>query len=438
MVKLASPNSIPNYDPQWLRIPRRPKWKAGIDTSELHRLEQEAFLEWRRGLARLENGGHFILTPFERNLEVWRQLWRVVESCAVLIQIVDARNPMLYYCGDLQEYAREIHPEKKIILLINKADYLSFDQCRTWGEYLKSVGLEFVFYSAKSASESVEETQVCPDLVVTEEEQCDQNDYKVLSRAELLQYFRCIANGGKIGMVGYPNVGKSSTINSLAGAKKVAVASTPGKTKHFQTVVLENGVVLFDCPGLVFPNFAVSKGDLILNGILPIDQLREWINPTDLLLERIPRNIIERTYGIEIPRPSMDELHDRKPTASELLSCFAVARGFRTSFHGNPDESRAARIILKDYVNGKLLYCCPPPCFEGGGDAFNIEMWRTVEAALPSKTPKNPIASYSPNSDVNLLSGQGLGVFISGMKGTSQYVKPSSSGKKHYKMKKRH
>lgn len=68
-----------------------------------------------------------------------------------------------------------------------------------------------------------------------------------------------------IGLVGYPNVGKSSTINSLIGEKKVSVSATPGKTKHFQTIHLSENIVLCDCPGLVFPQFATTRADLVIN-----------------------------------------------------------------------------------------------------------------------------------------------------------------------------
>ena len=65
------------------------------------------------------------------------------------------------------------------------------------------------------------------------------------------------ANGVKppktvVGLVGYPNVGKSSTINSLVGEKKVSVSSTPGKTKHFQTIHLSDTMVLCDCEEALF------------------------------------------------------------------------------------------------------------------------------------------------------------------------------------------
>ncbi|KAL6518667.1 GTPase LSG1-2 [Orobanche hederae] len=62
-----------------LRIPRRPPWNAKMSVEELDDNEKRAFLEWRRSLARLEENENLVLTPFEKNLDIWRQLWRVLE-----------------------------------------------------------------------------------------------------------------------------------------------------------------------------------------------------------------------------------------------------------------------------------------------------------------------------------------------------------------------
>ncbi len=93
-----------------IRVPRRPDWRKHASATELKRAENSAFLDWRKQIATIENQDNFILTPFERNIEMWRQLWRVVEVSDLLVQIVDARNPMLFYCDDLSDYASQVKP----------------------------------------------------------------------------------------------------------------------------------------------------------------------------------------------------------------------------------------------------------------------------------------------------------------------------------------
>lgn len=130
-----------------LKVPRRPAWNAEMTKEELLDLENKSFLEWRRELAVLEEvSDDLILTPFEKNLNIWRQLWRTIERSALLVEIVDARNPNLFMSSDLHEYITS--SGKEHVLLINKADLLSFDQRAAWGKYLKMKGIHFIFFSA--------------------------------------------------------------------------------------------------------------------------------------------------------------------------------------------------------------------------------------------------------------------------------------------------
>lgn len=574
-----------------LTIPRRPKWSKTTTKEQLKRAENESFLNWRRQLVYLEERDGLLLTPYERNAEVWKQLWRVVERSDIVVQIVDARNPLLFRSTDLESYVSESHPMKKNILLINKADMLTNEQRIAWADYFEAQGIKYYFFSAaiakkkndleleneliakhqlllspkngqdspvdselsstdslasktsfekkiagfgtfgallnndndKSESESenedetktpevekipvtskdndIDETEDTPKFseyktkrnkkrgnkygnilnnnnnnnshnesedfstiskpskrknkaallnerlresvnarigndglkelktgattglkpsrvsLMISEVYNEQESIKVPERAKILSvdgllrvlHEECpeplslLNEDGTIdtntdnrkfmskksgnvdgepearkviyGFVGYPNVGKSSTLNALCGAKKVTVSSTPGKTKHFQTIHLPDGIILCDCPGLVFPSFATTKAELVCNGILPIDQLREYTAPAQLVAERIPRDYLESVYGIQIFTFGPEGyLVDRQPSSEELLQSYAVARGYTKSSQGNPDESRAARYILKDFINGKLLFSHPPPGIDG--KTFNAPIYK--------------------------------------------------------------
>lgn len=75
-----------------------------MSRDELDENERAAFLKWRQSLAELESNETVLLTPFEKNIEVWRQLWRVVERSDLVVQIVDGRNPLLFRSIDLEKY----------------------------------------------------------------------------------------------------------------------------------------------------------------------------------------------------------------------------------------------------------------------------------------------------------------------------------------------
>ncbi|PNF16467.1 Large subunit GTPase 1-like protein [Cryptotermes secundus] len=396
---------------QLLGIPRRPKWDINTTAEQLQAAERDEFLEWRRRLAKLQEVEGILLTPYEKNLEFWRQLWRVVERSDVVVQIVDARNPLLFRCEDLETYVKEVSPDKLNLILINKADFLTQSQRRAWAEYFSGLNVKAAFFSATLAAETgksegddetddgvsphqdvaeypeseeegkLEEQSQFTDTDVTEsctEMSADSETVAVtstgeftnsdilLTREELVTVFKSFHKGPKvtagvttIGMVGYPNVGKSSTINALLTYKKVSVSSTPGKTKHFQTLFLEPNLMLCDCPGLVMPSFMFTKAEMVVNGILPIDQMRDHVPPVTLIASLIPRHVLEHTYGIMLPPPAEGEDPTRPPTAEELLNAYGYNRGFMTQ-NGQPDNPRAARYILKDFVKGKLLYCHAP------------------------------------------------------------------------------
>lgn len=101
------------------------------------------------------------------------------------------------------------------------------------------------------------------------------------------------------------------------------MSSTPGKTKHFQTIHLSPSLVLCDCPGLVFPQFATTQADLVCDGVLPIDQLREYTGPVALVVKRIPKDVLEAIYGLSIRTKSIEEGGTGQISASDFLIAYA-------------------------------------------------------------------------------------------------------------------
>lgn len=159
-----------------LTVPRRPAWDTTTTPAELDRAEKDSFLQWRRGLAQLEESKDLLMTPFERNLEVWRQLWRVIERSDLVVQIVDARNPMLFRCEDLERYVKEVDPKKRNLLLVNKADMMTLEQRLAWADYFEKEGIRYRFFSAALAKQSNEELELLEggfgsDLEEEEEEE---------------------------------------------------------------------------------------------------------------------------------------------------------------------------------------------------------------------------------------------------------------------------
>lgn len=266
-----------------------------------------------------------------------------------------------------------------LCLLINWFTSLTYIYRAKWAEYFRRNDILFVFWSAIAA------TAVLEGKVLKEQwrkadnfQNTDDPEVVIYGRDELLARLQSEAQeivrarnsrapvdktqreNAVVGFVGYPNVGKSSTINALVGQKRTGVTSTPGKTKHFQTLIISEELMLCDCPGLVFPSFSSSRYEMITCGVLPIDRMTEHREAIQVVADKVPRRVIESVYNITLPKPKTYERQSRPPLAAEVLRAYCASRGYVAS-SGLPDETKAARQILKDYIGGKLPHFAMPP-----------------------------------------------------------------------------
>ena len=396
---------------QFLSIPKKPKYKKGMKKEDYIKLEKESFLAWRKALAEEEMKNiNKAITPYEKNLEVWKQLWLTVEKGQILFQIVDGRNPLYYRCPDLEKYIKEIDNNKEIILIINKADLMNEKLRQNWSEYFKENNIKYVFFSAINEIEKMEKNGGGENNIV-KEEKIDQTDYRIFTRNDLIQYIKEIGekipknninnnNALMVGFIGYPNVGKSSIINVLMKTKKAAVANIPGRTKHYQTLflpsepnlnILPKSICLVDCPGLIFPSFTSSKADMLVNGIYPIDTISEIYNPIQIIINLIPSKILSNFYKVNLP-----DIY----SAKQFLQIIAKKRGFYTG-NGLPEEAKTAKLVLRDYTSGKLLFCHLRPDFseEKYGNIPQYE--NNIELTKEEKENHKLIENIPANFDDN-------------------------------------
>lgn len=232
---------------------------------------------------------------FERNLEIWRQLWITCERATVIVQILDSRNP----CALFNEDILKMYPNKKHILFFNKSDLVESPQ-DSLNKIIDARGnldgiSGYYSYSSKRS---------CFDFPLS----------------------------GIVGLIGYPNVGKSSTINLILKEKRVKVSSTPGKTKYIQTIETPDFTVL-DCPGFVFPKH--SKIDLILMGILNIDQITDLGSHEKYILSFIGIEKLRKFYNVP-------------ESQNDFLTAMCLFKGWI--------KTKCLKTMIKDFANGTIRY----------------------------------------------------------------------------------
>ena len=119
------------YDSHLIDFPKRPHWTNLDSKKTLEDREEKAFSEWKDWIYStysLEN-----LSYFEHNLQVWRQLWRVVELSDIILFVVDARHPVLHFPPTLYEHVKSL--KKSLVLVFNKIDLVDQHTLMAWKKY---------------------------------------------------------------------------------------------------------------------------------------------------------------------------------------------------------------------------------------------------------------------------------------------------------------
>lgn len=445
------------------RRPKWSRKGDGKETSKnrLRLRERKAFAKWARRVKEkmVAKGGY--PPAFEQNLEVWRQLWRAMERADVICCVLDARNPMLHFPAALYAHATRVH-KKPLICALNKIDRVPREAAEKWRKCLLEglPGLDEVigFIAVEQDEDGMREEEEGEE---EEEEELDEEELAkrvyeptremTVGKSALISAVKRVAKYGKrwkhvveddphededsrlhrtktknyaffedefenihgeddegddapkdecvVALVGHPNVGKSSMINTLLGRKAVSVKATPGHTKTLQTLRFAKGVWLCDSPGLVFPRVDASLPEQIVGGIVPLPIVREpysslrWLaemrdackdrwkayadsktsNEKDRrLAEELSKTLPETLKISALPTDLYDsevlELRDASDVLEGFLPWSPLSLARETALKrkllvsgGRPDDRAGGVIALKRVLDGKSPYAVPPP-----------------------------------------------------------------------------
>ncbi|XP_015440088.1 PREDICTED: nucleolar GTP-binding protein 2 [Dufourea novaeangliae] len=261
---------------------------------------------------------------------IWNELYKVIDSSDVILQVLDARDPLGTRSPPIEKYLKTEKPHKHLMFILNKVDLVPAWVTQRWVAILSAEYPTVAFHASMT------------------------HPFGKGSLINLLRQFAKLHIDKKqisVGFIGYPNTGKSSVINTLRSKKVCNVAPIAGETKVWQYITLMRRIYLIDCPGVVYPS-AETDTEKVLKGVVRVELVQ---NPEDYVsdvLARVKPEYIRKTYKIMEWSDHVDFLEKLARKSGKLLK------------KGEPDIATVSRMILNDWQRGKLPFYVPPCGFE--------------------------------------------------------------------------
>uniref|UniRef100_A0A672QW47 Nucleolar GTP-binding protein 2 n=1 Tax=Sinocyclocheilus grahami TaxID=75366 RepID=A0A672QW47_SINGR len=299
---------------------------------------------------------------------IWGELYKVIDSSDVIIQVLDARDPMGTRSQSIESYLKKEKSWKHLIFVLNKCDLIPTWVTKRWVAVLSQEYPTLAFHASLT------------------------NSFGKGSLIQLLRQFGKLHSDKKqisVGFIGYPNVGKSSVINTLRSKKVCNVAPLAGETKVWQYITLMRRIFLIDCPGVVYPSDD-SETDIVLKGVVQVEKIRNPEDHIGAVLERAKAEYIQKTYRI----PSWS-------SAEDFLEKFAFRTG-KLLKGGEPDLSTVSKMVLNDWQRGRIPFFVKPP---GAQPMLEMPEMETKQEELGNRPEAQDVdgASSSQQEDQKLL-----------------------------------
>lgn len=257
-----------------------------------------------------------------------RRISEKLKQCDGVIEICDARAPFSSY----PNYLDKLTQGKVKVVVFSKIDLADKNIFFKHTQILKEKGIEPFAYDLRDKKSGKELLDYLSKVRTSQD-----NRFEKLKLPLPIKRFM---------VLGIPNVGKSTFINSLSGKKKAAVENKPGKTRAETLIHVTDKIYIFDAPGVLEPNYedknVIAKLALlgsVRQDILPLVALSDYL--LDFLKKNYRQNLLDR-YG-EINLDEEDEM---------IFNQIAINRSFK--INGEIDSSRARVTLLTEFKNGVL------------------------------------------------------------------------------------
>ena len=258
-----------------------------------------------------------------------RQMEADLKQVDAVCEIVDARIPISSRNPDIDS----ICGAKPRIMILNRMDLADPDATTRWANFYRSLGYAAVATDCKSRKGINAFTPAVRQVL---KEKLERDAARGMNRPM------------RVMVVGIPNVGKSTLINQISGRKGAKAENRPGVTRGKQWVTVDQGLLLLDTPGILWPKFEdpdvgmkLAYTGAVKDGILDVEELACYL--IQLLWRRYPQSLVDR-YGIQA---------EPDTPGYELLQLAGKKRGFLLA-RGEIHTERMAKVLLDEYRGGKL------------------------------------------------------------------------------------
>ena len=258
---------------------------------------------------------------------IYGELLKVVDASDVLCEILDVRDPIGTTCSYVEKFVKENCPHKHIIYVLNKCDLVP-----TWvtAAWIKKLSFKFPTIAFHASI---------------------NNPFGKPALFQLLRQLDALHKDKKnisVGFIGYPNVGKSSIINTLKKQKCCRTAPIPGETKVWQYVSLTKRIYLIDCPGVVYEE-GQSQTDRVLKSVVRAEKIEEPMEFIDGILQKANHDYLRDIYKVSSWKDADDFVGQCAKNYGKLIK------------GGEPDTKSMAKLLLMDWQRGKIPFFIPPP-----------------------------------------------------------------------------